>query len=151
MWLLTGTGDPGLEVVLWLTPSTRRMGLPTFRTWWTTPSSDCMPTSHRKWGWLCSSSPTLAGFMTGPLAKLTARLPSSLLFFCAFFLNVLWGTGEAEMTVLTSENPRLWEVLSINAMIGWKIALLVLPAAGNSAFLICACSVHSTSFSSKHL
>ena len=56
-----------------------------------------------------------------------------------------WGTAEAEAKVPSAENPPLSKVTAFTSGVGQTIALLTSPFARDSAFLMSACSVHSSS------
>ena len=54
------------------------------------------------------------------------------------------GTADAEIKVNSVEDPQLLKVLSVRPRVMSDRSLHALSAAGNSAFPICVCPVHST-------
>ena len=57
-----------------------------------------------------------------------------------------WGSADAEINVLSVENPELSKVLSLKHGVGQIIASPASSAARNCAFLISALPIHPTSF-----
>ena len=66
--------------------------------------------------------------------------------FVRLFQRRRLGTADAEINVLSADNPKLPETSSVMDGYDQNIALRVSPATENSVFLISAFLGHSTSF-----